>query len=55
MAIAILTINSIADLFNVVSGKEPRAIIGIPIVILILAYLLSQKVRWFFRPPTDRT
>jgi uncharacterized membrane protein (DUF2068 family) len=55
MAIAILTINTIADLFNVVSGKEPRAIIGIPIVILILAYLLSQKVRWFFRSPTDRT
>lgn len=53
-AIAILTINSLADLFNVVSGKEPRAIIGIPIVILILAYLLSQKVRRFFRSPTDR-
>lgn len=53
-AIAILTLNSLADLFNVVSGKEPRAIIGIPIVILILAYLLSQKVRRFFRPPTDR-
>ena len=54
MAIAILTINSLADLFNVISRKEPRAIIGIPIVILLVAYLFSQNVRRFFRSPTDR-
>jgi hypothetical protein len=54
IAIAILTINSFADVLNVISGNEPRAIIGIPIVILIVAYLLSRKVRRFFRLPKDR-
>ena len=53
-AITILTINSLGDLFNVISGIEPRAIIGIPIVILILAYLLTAKVRRFFRTSANR-
>jgi len=54
MAITVLTINSLGDLFNVISGTEPRAIIGIPIVILILAYLLTTKVRRFFRTSANR-
>ena len=53
-ALAVITINALADLISVVSGNEPRAIIGIPVVILILAYLLSQKVRQFFGSRTDR-
>jgi hypothetical protein len=53
-AITILTINSLGDLFNVISGTEPRAIIGIPIVIMILAYLLTAKSRRFFRASANR-
>lgn len=53
-AITVLTINSLGDLFNVISGTEPRAIIGIPIVIMILAYLLTAKVRRFFRASANR-
>jgi hypothetical protein len=52
-AITVLTINSLADLFNVISGTEPRAIIGIPIVIIILAYMLTERVRRFFRTSAE--
>ena len=48
IAIAILVINTLGDLANVISGNEPRAIIGLPIVVLILVYLFSRKVRRFF-------
>ena len=34
-----LSINLLGDLFNVISGGEPRPIIGIPIGLLILGYL----------------
>lgn len=53
-AITVLTINSLVDLFNVISGTEPRAIIGIPVVIVVLAYLLTEKVRQFFRATANR-
>lgn len=49
LAIGILTINALGDLANAILGNEPRAIIGLPIVALILAYLFSRKVRGFFR------
>ena len=52
-AITVLTINSLADLFNVISGTEPRAVIGIPIVIIILAYMLTERVRRFFRASAE--
>jgi uncharacterized membrane protein (DUF2068 family) len=48
-AIAILSINFLGDLYNVISGAEPRAAIGIPIVTVILVYLLRRKVRLYFR------
>lgn len=47
-AIVVLSINLLADLINVVSGSEPRAIIGVPIVALIIIYLLRPKVRHHF-------
>lgn len=53
VAIIVLSINLLGDLVNVISGIERRAAIGIPIVILILAYLTSQRVRHFFRKSTD--
>ena len=53
MAIIVLSINLLGDLFNVISGTEPRAAIGIPIVIVILVYLMSQRVRVFFRGSSE--
>ena len=53
MAIVVLSMNLLGDIVNVVSGREPRAAIGIPIVILILAYLVSQSVRDFFQSSSD--
>ncbi|MEP6820275.1 MAG: hypothetical protein ABJA18_12130 [bacterium] len=53
MAIVVLSINLLGDVVNVVSGTEPRAAIGIPIVILILAYLVTQSVRDFFQNSSD--
>jgi hypothetical protein len=44
----LLTINLLGDLANVLTGTEPRAIVGVPIVITILLYLLSKRVRRFF-------
>jgi hypothetical protein len=49
VAIVVLSINLLGDMVNVISGNEPRAAIGIPIVVAILGYLMSQRVRRFFR------
>jgi hypothetical protein len=36
------------SLINFITGSEPRAIIGIPIVLIILAYLLNQRTKEYF-------
>lgn len=46
-----LGVNALGDLINALSGREPRAIVGVPIVILILAYLSTRRVRLFFSSP----
>jgi hypothetical protein len=48
LALILLTINLLGDLVNVLTGTEPRAIVGVPIVITIFLYLLSKRVRRFF-------
>ena len=48
LAMVGLCINALGDLINALSGREPRAIVGVPIVMLILAYLLTRRVRIFF-------
>jgi uncharacterized membrane protein (DUF2068 family) len=48
IAIAMLLINLTGDIYNTVSGNEPRAIIGIPIVLLILAFVTPRKIRQHF-------
>ena len=48
VAIVILCINGLGDLFNALSGTERRAIVGVPVVILILAYLMTRRVKLFF-------
>ncbi|MBK8316528.1 MAG: hypothetical protein IPL01_21915 [Acidobacteria bacterium] len=51
LAVGILVINLTGDIANVVLGTEPRAAIGIPIVLLILAFLLTRRVKSFFNRP----
>ena len=53
VGIIVLSINLLGDVVNVVFGTEPIAAIGIPIVIVILVYLMSQRVRVFFRGSSE--
>lgn len=48
LGVAGLLVNASADVFNAVSGIEPRAAVGVPVVALIVAYLFSRRVRAFF-------
>ncbi len=48
LAFVLLIINLIGDIANVLLGMEPRAAVGIPIVLTILAFLVSRRVRRFF-------
>jgi hypothetical protein len=45
LAVLMLLINLAGDLINVMTGAEPQAIIGVPIVLLILVYLLRNRRR----------
>jgi hypothetical protein len=49
IAIALIAINLIADVINTLLGTEPRAIVGVPIAVAILWYLLSKRVRAFYQ------
>jgi hypothetical protein len=49
MAMALIAINLVSDFANAVVGTEPRAIVGVPIAFLLLLYLLSKRVRGYFR------
>jgi hypothetical protein len=43
-----LLLNLTGDVINAALGIEPRALIGVPIVALVLWYLFSRQVRDFF-------
>src|SRR5262249_4360012 len=43
-----LLVNLTGDVVNAALGVEPRALVGVPIVALILWYLSSRQVRDFF-------
>ena len=49
MAVTLIAINLLSDIVNTIIGAEPRAIIGVPIALLLLLYLLSRRVRDFFK------
>jgi len=49
LGIALLLVNLTGDLINAALGIEPRAVIGIPIVALLLWNLSSSRVRSFFQ------
>ena len=48
LAIGLLTINLLGDVANVLWGTEPRAAVGVPVVVAILAFLMSRRVKAFF-------
>ena len=48
LAMALLTVNLLGDIANVVLGTEPRAAIGIPIVVGILVFLMNRRVKRYF-------
>ncbi len=48
LAIVLIGINLVSDVLNTVLGIEPRAIVGVPIALAILLYLMSRRVRNYF-------
>src|SRR5205807_8915200 len=48
LAVSLLAINLLGDILNVFLGTEPRAVVGIPIALAILAFLMSRGARRFF-------
>ena len=52
LAIVMLTVNLAGNIINVLTGTERRAIIGVPIVLILLFYLLKNKTREYFRQST---
>jgi len=51
LGVTLLVVNLTGDLINAALGIEPRAVVGVPIVGLILWYLSSRKVKAFFSDP----
>ncbi|MGH9872106.1 MAG: DUF2127 domain-containing protein [Pyrinomonadaceae bacterium] len=47
-AVVMLAVNLLGDVANVLLGTERKALIGVPIVIVILVYLRSKRVKEFF-------
>lgn len=48
LAVVMLAVNLLGDIANVLMGTERKALVGIPIVIIILIFLTSKRVRGFF-------
>ena len=48
-AVVLLAVNLVAAGAYVVTGTEPRALPGIPVLAALLAFLTSQHVRSYFR------
>ena len=53
LAVTLLAINLSGDMVSVLLGTEPRAAVGIPIVVVILAFLMRRRVRRFFVRSAD--
>ena len=48
LPVSLVAVNLLGDVLNVFLGTEPRAVIGIPIALAILAFLMSRRARRFF-------
>jgi len=53
LGVAVLLVNLAGDIINSASGIEPRAVVGVPVVALLLWYLSSTRVRLFFSAKED--
>ena len=54
LAVVVLIINMVGNIVNVLVGTDRRAIVGIPIVLLLLIYLWRSKVLSVSRKWTDQ-
>ncbi len=48
LCLIMLTANLMGDLVNVITGTEPRAVVGIPIVLFIFVLWMRRKTREYF-------
>lgn len=49
LAVMMMVINLAGDLVNIITATEPRAIVGIPIVLAFLGYLMRRRTRQYCR------
>ena len=49
LAVAMFVVNLCANIINVITGTEFKAIVGIPVVLLLLAYLMKKTTKAYFR------
>ena len=49
LAVGMLVLNLVGNFINVITGTEPKAIVGIPVVLLVLAYLMRRRTKNHFR------
>ena len=49
LAVGMLIINLLGDVLNVLLGTEPRAIVGVPVVLALLIFLGQSRIRSHFR------
>jgi hypothetical protein len=55
LGVGVLLVNLGGNVVNSVLGIEPRALVGVPVVALILWYLASRRVRNFFGRTREKT
>lgn len=48
IALVLIAVNLLSDILNAVSGNEPRTIIGVPVALAIMIYLMSGRVKRYF-------
>lgn len=48
LALIMLVLNLAGSLINFITGSEPGPIIGVPIVLIIVAYLLNRRTKEYF-------
>ena len=53
VAIGVLTVNVVGDMFNAVFRGDPRSLIGVPIGGLMIWYLMMRKPASEAAPPSD--
>jgi len=53
LAIGVLTVNLVGDMFNAVFGHDLRTLIGLPIGALMIWYLITRKGAFQTAPPSD--